>query len=410
MAGHGRGRGVRGGRAAGCALAVLLLGAACSAPGSAPDPTASQVQRLLDRRAAAVLKHDANGYLAAVDPAASALRAAQGAEFGNLAQVPLASWTYHVTGVDRHGTTATAKVDLRYRIQGYDTAPVTAARTLTLGRRGADWYVTGDRPAQGAAQLLWQQGPVRVVRGARSLILGVGQDAAKLREIADAEDTAVPAVSKAWPGTWAGRVVVLVPASLDAMAALLGAPAASYRGIAAVTTGEAGGAGAAPADRVIVNPDAYAVLGDLGREVVLTHETTHVATRAHTSSATPMWLSEGYADWVGYRDTGRTAAQAAPELQKAVRAGDLPAGLPSDADFGFDGGADRLARAYEGGWLACRMIAARWGEAKLARLYTEIGDQPHREGATEKAMSDQLGLTSGEFTAQWRAYVRDQLG
>ncbi|MFG3283842.1 hypothetical protein [Streptomyces sp. NPDC048111] len=410
MAGHGRGRTARRGRAAGCVLAVLLLGAACSAPGRAPDATAGEVQRVLDGRAAAVLKHDADGYLAAVDPAATGLRAAQGAEFANLAQVPLTFWAYRVNGVERHGATATAAVDLRYRIQGYDTAPVTAGRTLTLERRGARWYVTGDRPARGAAQLLWQQGRVTAVHGAHSLVLGVGQEPARLHEIAAAEDAAVPAVSAAWPGKWAGRVVVLVPGSLEAMAALLGAPAASYRGIAAVTTGEAGGAGTAPADRVIINPDAYAVLGDLGRTVVLTHETTHVATRAHTSPATPMWLSEGYADWVGYRDTGRTAAQAAPELQKAVRAGALPADLPTDADFGFDGGADRLARAYEGGWLACRMIASRWGEAALARLYTEIGEQAQREGAAEKAMGDQLGLTPREFTAQWRAYVRAELG
>ncbi|WP_438294273.1 hypothetical protein [Streptomyces sp. HUAS TT7] len=409
MAGHGRGRGVWRGRAAGCALTALLLVAGCSAPGSAPDATANQVQQVLDRRAAAVLKHDEAGYLAAVDPAAAGLRVAQRTELGNLAQVPLGSWAYKVTGVDRRGATAIAKVDLRYRIEGYDTAPVTAARTLTLDRRGGSWYVTDDRPAQGAAQLLWQQGPVTAVRGAHSLILGVGQDRAKLDGIAAAEDAAVPAVSAAWPGNWAGRVVVLVPSSLDGMAALLGAPAASYRGIAAVTTGEAGGAAAAPADRVIVNPEAYAVLGDLGRKVVLTHETTHVATRAHTSPATPMWLSEGYADWVGYRDTGRTAPQAAPELQKAVRAGGLPADLPSDADFGFDGGADRLARAYEGGWLACRLIATRWSEATLARFYTKVGDQPHREGALEKAMQEELGLSPREFTARWREYVRGQL-
>ncbi|MEU3369761.1 hypothetical protein ACFYM2_26615 [Streptomyces sp. NPDC006711] len=411
MAGQGRGRGRRAwrGRAAGCALAVLLSASGCSAPGHAPDATTGAVQRVLDRRATAVLKHDADGYLAVVDPGASTLRTAQRAELANLTKLPLTSWTYQVTGVQRHGTTATASVDLRYRIQGYDTAPVTTARTLTLGRRGATWYVTGDRPADGAAQPLWQQGPVTVVRGAHCLILGVGQDLAKLRSIAAAEDAAVPSVSEAWPGTWAGRVVVLVPSSLDAMGALLGSPAASYRGIAAVTTGEAGGAGAAPADRVIVNPEAYAVLGDLGREVVLTHETTHVATRAHTSPATPMWLSEGYADWVGYRRTGRTASQAAPELQRAVRAGGLPADLPTDADFGFSGGADRLARAYEGGWLACRMIASRWGEGALARFYTQVGDQPRREGATEKALSDQLGLSPREFTTQWRAYVRAQL-
>ena len=190
----------------------------------------------------------------------------------------------------------------------------------------------------------------------------------------------MPAVSAAWPGTWAGRVVVLVPPSLDAMAALLGAPAASYRGIAAVTTGEAGGAGAAPADRVIVNPDAYAVLGDLGRRSSSPTRPPMWPPAPTPRAATPMWLSEGYADWVGYRRTGRTAPQAAPELQKAVRAGDLPADLPTDADFGFDGGADRLARAYEGGWLACRMIASRWGEATLARFYEEVGDQPARRG------------------------------
>jgi hypothetical protein len=55
------------------------------------------------------------------------------------------------------------------------------------------------------------------------------------------------------------------------MAGLLGSTDGDYRGIAAVTTGEAGGAGAAPADRVIVNPDAYGLLGDFGRQVVLTH-------------------------------------------------------------------------------------------------------------------------------------------
>ncbi|MFI6683637.1 hypothetical protein [Streptomyces sp. NPDC050485] len=409
MAGQGRGRRVRRGRAAGCGLAALLLLAACSAPGPAPDATVGEVQQLLDRRAAAVLKHDEGGYLAAVDPAATGLRSAQRTEFGNLAQVPLTAWTYQVNGVDRQSGTVTARVDLRYRVEGYDTAPVTAARTLTLDERGGRWYVAGDQPAKGAAQLLWQQGRVTAVRGKRSLVLGVGQGAARLHEIADTADAAVPEVSAAWPGRWAGRVVVLVPASLDGMAALLGAPAASYRGIAAVTTGEAGGAAAAPADRVIVNPEAYAVLGDVGRRVVLTHETTHVATRAHTSPATPMWLSEGYADWVGYRDTGRTAPQAAPELQQAVRAGDLPADLPTDADFGFDGGADRLARAYEGGWLACRLIAAHWGEATLARFYAKVGDQPHREGAVEKAMAEELGLSPREFTTMWREYVRDQL-
>ncbi len=126
-----------------------------------------------------------------------------------------------------------------------------------------------------------------VVKGTHSLVMGVGQSADSLDDYRTLADHAVPAVSGAWGTDWSRHVVVLVPGTLDGMAGLLGSPAASYRGIAAVTTGEAGGSGSAPADRIIVNPEAYAMLGAVGKQVVLTHETTHVATRAHTTSATP---------------------------------------------------------------------------------------------------------------------------
>ncbi|MGI5399557.1 hypothetical protein ACQEVG_08950 [Streptomyces sp. CA-135486] len=408
MAGQGRGTGRRAiRRAAGLILAAALLASGCTA-GQASDTSVRDIQRTLDGRAAAVLGHDENAYLAALAPEAARLRTAQRQEFRNLADVPLRSWEYRLGTVQRHGTRAVAEAELRYRIQGYDTAPVTASRTLELAERDGRWYVTAERARTGGQQL-WQQGDVRVVRGERSLILAVGQSGEQLKALAATADRAVPAVSDAWPSAWARRLVVLVPASLDAMGKLLDAPAAGYRGIAAVTTGETGAAGTAPADRVIVNPEAYGVLGDFGRSVVLTHETTHVATRAYTSAATPMWLSEGFADWVAYRGRGRTAGQTAPELQGAVRRGEVPAALPSDADFAFGSDADRLARAYEGGWLACELIAARWGEEKLTAFYRAVGAGEQRAGAVEKALADVLGTTPRDFTVRWREYLRERL-
>jgi hypothetical protein len=194
------------------------------------------------------------------------------------------------------------------------------------------------------------------------------------------------------------------------MAGLLGSPAADYKGIAAVTTGEAGGSGQAPADRVVVNPDAYALLGDLGKQVVLTHETTHVATRAHTTPSTPLWLSEGYADWIGYLGTGRTPTEVAPELTRAVQNGQIPTALPTDKDFGFTSDPAKLAQAYESGWLACRMIAAHWDTPHLDAFYRTVGSHPQRAGAIETALKKELGTTLEAFTAQWREYVRAQLG
>ncbi|MGW6568344.1 hypothetical protein [Streptomyces sp. NPDC054975] len=404
MAGQGRGAGRR---AAACLLTTLLALAGCAAPEPA-DPAPQEIRTLLDQHARALLDRDETAFAVALDPA---LAPTAIEEFDRLAEVPLASWGYRLKDVDRAGQDrARVRAELSYRIAGYDSGAVTTERVLDLTERDGRWYVTADRPAEGATQQLWQQGEVDAVRGARSLVLGVGQSEERLKAIAAQADRAVPAVSAAWPEDWAGRVVVLVPATLDAMGGLLGSPASSYRGIAAVTTGEVGGGPDAPADRVIVNPEAYGVLGAFGQQVVLTHETTHVATRTATSASTPVWLSEGLADWVAYRDTGRTAAQAAPELRRAVRAGDLPSALPDDKAFAFAADADALARAYEGGWLACALIAERWGEGQLRAFYRAVGAHPQREGAVEKALAEVLGTTPAAFTAAWRDHLRQRLG
>jgi hypothetical protein len=194
------------------------------------------------------------------------------------------------------------------------------------------------------------------------------------------------------------------------MGRLLGAPSAGYRGIAAVTTGEAGASHRAPADRVVVNPEAYALLGDTGKQIVLTHEAVHVATRTATSPATPLWLSEGFADFTAYRGAHRTPRQGAVELARAVAAGKPLGGLPADGDFRFGSDGDRLAQAYEKAWLACRMAAGRWGERKLVAFYRSVGAAESRRGSVAHALRTVYGVSAGEFTALWRQYVTRELG
>ncbi|MEV7285704.1 hypothetical protein AB0O01_14250 [Streptomyces sp. NPDC093252] len=404
----GRGRAPISAVTRGAALSVLLVtlvGLVSCGRTPAPDTGRADVQRLLDRRAGALLAGDTVTYRATGTPT----------NWDNLGSLPLAAWSYRVTGLapadgTRATDTFTADAELSYRLQGYDRAPVTTARTLTLTRdRDGDWRLTADRPAEESGQQLWDQGPVQVIRGTRSLILGVGRTPQSLRDFAALADRAVPAVSGAWGTDWGQHVLVLVPKSLDGMAGLLGSPASHYRGIAAVTTGEVGADGDAPADRIVINPDAYAILGDTGKQVVLTHETTHVATRAHTDAATPLWLSEGYADWTGYRGTGRTPAEIAPELARAVASGELPKDLPADDDFGFTDDPATLARAYESGWLAARMIAEHWGAPLLADFYRAVAAHGQREGAVSSALTKVLGVSEEQFTEEWREYLVTQL-
>jgi hypothetical protein len=410
-------------------IAVLLSSpSGCAGPWEDGDAERGLLQAVLDRQAEAVLTGDREAYLATVDPRADGYRDSQRTVFGNLARLPFDHWSYRVTttgddafplpdgkggdGRDAGPRRIAVRAELRYRVEGYDPVPVRDVEYLTLTERKGRWYVSSD--SDGAAggrhgtQQLWEQGKVTVVRGERSLVLGVGRPEFDLRALADDADRAVPGVDAAWPRTWPRRVLVQAPATLERMAGLLGGPPSSYRGIAAVTTGEVGGRGRTPAERIVVNPEAYWLLGEEGRRIVMTHEVTHVATRAHTTESTPLWLSEGFADWVGYRDTDRPSTRIAPVLTDAVRRGEVPRRLPTDEDFDFAGDADRLARSYEGGWLLCRMVVARWGEERLVELYTAAGGAG--DDGMDPVVREVLGVGMEELTGSWRAYVRQELG
>lgn len=416
-------------------LAAALL-AGCSADGGQRDAT-RELADLLRQRSAAVRDGDEAAYLRTVDPQAGRYRQQQRTAFRNLDALPLAAWTLRLDGtVPATAERAVAGVRLTYRLRGYDTGDATADQGLEFVRRDSRWYVAG--PAPGSRPQPWDQGPMTVVRGTRSLVLGTGRPETGLRDIAAVADRAVPEVSAAWGGAWARRVVVLVPASQAAMGELLGAGPTDYAGVAAVTTGRH--RDRAPADRVVVNPEAYDTLGGLGRRIVLTHETVHVATRAATSPATPLWLSEGFADWVAFRDADRGPRQGAPELARAVAAGRVPRELPADADFGrpasdepttgdsttgdsttgdsttdapagaaTDNAGDRVAEAYGGAWLAARMVADEWGADRLVALYRAVGAARSRAQADD-ALRAELGVGLGEFTARWRVYLDRHLG
>ncbi|NLU67679.1 hypothetical protein HCC30_10415 [Streptomyces sp. HNM0574] len=377
------------------------------------------LQHLLDDQAAAVTGGGPDGardFLATVDPAARGYRLQQQRVFANLERLPLAEFSYRLTGAPRRtdgdGTgqvRAEAEAELSYRLRGYDHRPVVSTERLSFVRRGEDWYVRAE--LSGSDRQLWEQGEITAVRGARSVVLGVGQSRARLRALARDADRAVTEVTDAWPHGWPRRAVLEVPGSAEEMAGLLDASPSEYEGIAAVTTGESGVSPDAPADRVLVNPDAYGELSEEGRRIVLTHEAVHVATRTHTSDSTPMWLSEGLADWIGYRGSDRTPREAAPELTRALRKDGPPRALPSDEDFRFGGGRHVLGRAYEGSRLACELIARDWGESRLAAFYVAVGRQgKDADAAVDEALRAELGLSRDEFTARWRAYVEHRLG
>jgi hypothetical protein len=128
----------------------------------------------------------------------------------------------------------------------------------------------------------------------------------------------------------------------------------------------------------------------------MSHETVHVATDAARSTM-PLWLLEGFADYVALRDVDLPLATTAGQVIRQVRREGLPDALPGVQEF--DTSAPHLGAAYEAAWLACRELADLGGEARLVRFYDAVDDGT----PVADALRSTFGLGLGAFTDRWRA-------
>ncbi|TYB44515.1 hypothetical protein [Actinomadura chibensis] len=373
------------------------------ADGAARSFAPADAAAVLAARAAAVRTGDRTAFMATVASAPAAFQDVQSRMYGNLRRLPLDGWRERVTGVeavDDAAGVAVVRVEVRYRLRGFDRGDVARTRRLSLAPRPGGWTVVGDGSSHGFRDdaEIWDGGPLTVVKGRASLVVG---DATGLADIARRLDAAVPVVSGVVGKGWAQRVVALVPADA-ALASALAGPGQSLGQIAALATAAPSPGGGRGEDRVVISPGTFGRLNRLGRGVVLTHELTHVATGGASDRTTPLWLIEGFADYVGYRDARIGVRAAAGELRRDVAAGRVPAALPAAAAFA--GGSARLSQAYQESWLACRLIADRYGEGTLVQLYRTAGRVPE---AT--ALRDVLGLDRARFTVLWRDYLKREL-
>jgi hypothetical protein len=378
-----------------------------------------QVRTLLDRRATALRRHDRAGWLAGVDPAATALRTRQAEFLANIAAVPLGVWRYTVdagdeTGRSERGGAWTVRATLHYTLRGVDTLPTDRPAVLTFADRAGRWLISADdRTAPDGSTTWrgpWEHGLLLVRQGASSLVLAHPANAGRLIGFAAMLDAVVPRVREVvGGGRLPARVAVIIPDDEKEMSALIGEKLVLGT-IAAVSVADSVDTvrDRALGQRVVVNPANIDRLGLLGRKVVLEHEVTHLATRGFTGPTMPIWLVEGLADWVAYRDSGLPAVQVADQLRAALRAGHWPGRLPGPADFAGD--SPRLALAYEEGWSACRLIADRAGPAALLRLYRAVGTAADPAATLDAQLRRTVGQGTAQFTASWRADVRAEFG
>jgi hypothetical protein len=402
--------------------ATTSTGGAGASAQNAPDPQLLRdeaVSALLAARADALKRRDRAAFTATLDDPSSGFGLRQLAQFDAIAQLPLATFGYGTPepapalGPERAAQVGpeafVTRVQGRYSLAGYDRAQREFESYFTFVHRSGRWLLADDSDG-GTQPQLWDIPSFTVVRSPTTLVVGSGP-ASRLRPFLQLGDTAVTRVKAVWTPRWSASLVLVVPASAGQMAEQVGQEPAQVKQVAAVTDGPFDAQGRAGADRVVVNPEAFATLQPRGRQVVVTHEATHVAIRATTNRPVPLWLSEGMADYVGYRDLGVGPEVVASALLDRVRAGKVPTTLPVAADF--DPTRTTIAPSYNAAWLAVRRIEQRHGREALVRFYVAAATSPDPSGPagdpearTRAAFASVLGTSEAAFTRDWVRYLR----
>ncbi|WP_157551206.1 gluzincin family metallopeptidase [Nocardioides jensenii] len=285
-----------------------------------------------------------------------------------------------------------AAVDTTWSFAGFDAREARAEVTFVFAKDGDRAELVsvggGDRRTP-----LWLSTPLEVSRTPDALVMVA--DDQPLAAYARRAKVAVAAVRDMIP-RWRQKLVMEVPESGDALDELLAAKPGEYANIAAVTTTVDGTLSTVAPVHVFVNPDVFSGLKRNGAQVVTTHELVHVATGAATASGTPLWLLEGFADYVALRKVTLPLSVTAGQILAQVRRDGAPRYLPAGNEF--DTQTTHLGASYEAAWLACRLLAQTGSEQDLLRLYRQVSDGDELGTALQRI----YGFGEKELVARWR--------
>ena len=410
-------------------VAALFLGLGDAAlfvvRGGGSSATASFVDgggltSLLQRRASAVIKHDEAAFLADIDPADAKFLDRQRIEYENLVALGLKSFTLTLSRasgytaedqalIRRYGPALVeVGVTVRYQVAGLDNAEDAEPWVPIFGVAHGRWLLAGEEgpgtsknTPMGTGGQPWEARPITVVKSDHVVAVISKEDASIAPHLLDLAEHGVLNVMKVRPSNWPGKILVTAVSDQKVFDSYFNSSPDKLAQVEAVTIPRFDGipewdnSSKFALSRVVFNP---AMLGRADDELqhTLTHEFTHVAFGPVTSGSTPSWLVEGMAEYVAYATEQVSAGFPGAAARHVASA----SALPPDETF-YDS-----ADNYILGWLAVKLIAQKYGQAKAIALYEYFKDH----AAENAAFTAVLGITRDQFVKDWLAYLRQLRG
>lgn len=288
-------------------------------------------------------------------------------------------------------------VALTWRVDGFDEASARAEIPMSFADGGRRIAAISDQTGR---LPVWLTGPVTVERVPGALVLASDDPSGSSTGRTSYARWARKAVAEARTVV-GGRtgLVVEVPRDATALHRALGADPGSYGSIAAVTAPVDGSRVPGSPIHVFLNRAVYDDLDAVAAQVVMTHEAVHALTGAVLARNVPLWLVEGFADYVALRDVGLPLAKTAGQIRSQVRKNGVPKALPEDAEFNPAG--THLGAVYEAAWQVTVTLAQRRGEQALVDFYRAMLGGKKLAPALRAAFD----WSVADLTAAWQAQL-----
>ncbi|WP_460661587.1 peptidase MA family metallohydrolase [Kribbella swartbergensis] len=375
----------------------------------------TEVDAVLAKRSAAVLKGDLKGFLAAVDPQHKQLVARQRMLFTNLRKFRFTTLKYVVADerpskvlIGKYGADVfSTRVMMRYQLHGLDAKPVQTDLGYAFVQRGGTWVLVDDSAIEETLspdghRQPWDFQEIAVIRRGRVVVVVDKGEQALGQKIAKVSQSAVDGVRRHWRRPWSGSVMVVAMSEPRVMATVWTAGSGYGWTIAAKAVSLYDGdpwaeKSVAPvSSRIVVNPAVRKQLD----EDLLVHEMTHVAT-LQLGVRTPIWLVEGIAEYVRCASIEDDPQWTVDPYRKTVRTKYLPSMkvLPTRAEF--DAAGDR---SYGQSWWITAYLVDELGEKGVADLYTDMARHNTSQTAYTTILKKHTGKTPAQLVAAVKKY------
>lgn len=309
------------------------------------------------------------------------------------------------------GAIAIPVTEERYALDGVDQGPAAEDIYYTYVELDGRWLIAEDRDLEDigfdSARHLWDFGPVQQQRMGRFVVMTHPCDGKRAcarlpAGMGELLGAAVGRVRRYWRGPMPGSIAVLVPATARELRRMLQATfdLTKFVAFAYSTVEDPDRSLRYGGPRIVLNWRSLASRSAEAVEAVLAHELLHVVTRSTSGPLVPVFVEEGFADFVGNDASPSSLAF----FDSQVAAGAVGGTLPEDFQFTTGTGTE-IFLSYQKSQAAVSFFVGTWGLHAFERFYRLLGRARVTPGTSEfhvdRALRRTIGIGFDAFERAW---------